>query len=182
MAVSPPKFMTEETRQIGEAETQKAELVRLPLWRNCADAMRAGGISYGKTYPTEYFEEQLRCNRDSLQFGIAISEIRHDLETSGFFLCGRGQKGKQLVVVPAASNSDVMASYARLATRALRRGVILGTNTPLTALSAEERRRHESMNEKLAMRLVFVQKTAQVLKAVQKADPSVLRIVDKKAA
>lgn len=60
MAVSPPKFMNEETKQIGESETQLAELVRLPLWRACAESMLAEGVEYGKTYTAEYFEQHLR--------------------------------------------------------------------------------------------------------------------------
>lgn len=37
-----------------------AELVRLPLWRACAESMLAEGVEYGKTYTAEYFEQHLR--------------------------------------------------------------------------------------------------------------------------
>jgi len=132
------------------------ETVRLPLWKSCLDDMIASGIQFGNVYPTTYFEERLRLCRESLRFGLDISEIRKSLEHLGFYLCGRGQKGEQFVILPPEANADVMAAYSRAASQALTRGVILGTNTRLDTLSTEARRRHESMLTKLATKAALV--------------------------
>ena len=55
-----------------------------------------------------------------------------------------------------------MASYSRTALDALKRGVILGTNTRLDTLTAEEKRKHESMLEKLATRLILVKHSRKI--------------------
>jgi hypothetical protein len=156
--------MTEETKQIGETETQQAQLVRLPLWRTCAEAMIANGVEYGTTYTAEYFEEQLRCKRDEMKFGLGISEIRRVLETKGFYLSGRGLKGDSFIILEPNKNINVLSSYSSTAVDALSRGVILGTNTRLDTLTAEERRKHESALQKIAMRLVMVKKTKTIMK------------------
>lgn len=176
MAVSPPKFMNEETKQIGESETQLAELVRLPLWRACAESMLAEGVEYGKTYTAEYFEQHLRCTREDMKFSLAISEIRKSLECKGFYLSGRGLKGNSFIILTPESNRDVMSSYSTAAMDALKRGVILGTNTRIDLLNTEERRRHESMLQKLAMRLVMMKKPAQFAKAAAKSKPELLAL------
>jgi cell division protein ZapA (FtsZ GTPase activity inhibitor) len=49
-----------------------------------------------------------------------------------------------------------MFNYQSKAIDALKRGVILGTNTRLDLLDEQDRRRHESMLEKIAMRSALV--------------------------
>ena len=144
-----------------------SELVRLPLWRNCVEAMREEGINYGHTYASSYFEERLKCKRDTMQFGLAISEIRRELEKDGYYLSGRGQKGDAFVILMPEANADVMQSYQQAAVIALKRGVILGTNTRLDTLDEEARRKHESILEKLAMRAVLLNRSAAIYKHVK---------------
>lgn len=139
------------------------------------EQMRADGVHYGKTYPAEFFEGMLRCKRDAMEFGLAISEIRRELEKDGFYLSGRGQKGNQYVVLPPSGNVDVMAHYSRVASDALKRGVILGTNTRLDTLSAEERRKHENMLERMAIKAALVSRSAQVAKVIAKKNPKLLK-------
>lgn len=160
--------MDESFKQLGDNETKQAELVRLPLWRSCVEEMRKNGLAYGKTYDAAYFEERLRCARFEMRFGLAISEIRKALEVDGFYLSGRGLKGDSFIILEPARNVDVMANYSAAAMDALKRGVILGTNTRLDLLSAEERRKHESMLEKLAMRLLLSKRCQQVFDVVKK--------------
>ena len=166
--------MTTETKQIGETETQQAELVRLPLWRSCAEAMLADGVDYGKTYSAEYFEQKLRCQRDEMAFGLGVSEIRRALECRGYYLSGRGLKGDSFIILEPNKNIKVLGSYSSYAVDALTRGVILGTNTRLDTLTVEERRRHESVLQKMAMRLTMIKKTAQVARAIARKDPELL--------
>lgn len=144
--------------------TEENELVRLPLWKNALEQMRKQGIAHGQTWDAEFFEKELRCQRDEMKFGLGISEIRRELEKDGFYLSGRGQKGNQFVVLPPESNADIMAGYQRAALDALKRGVVLGTNTRLDTLSDSDRRRHEGMLERMAMRAVLMQRSRQVTK------------------
>lgn len=145
-------------------ENNNMEVVRLPLWKNCYEEMLRDGVDYGNTYPAEYFEERLKAKRDSMTFGLDISKIRAALLSHGFFLSGRGQKGEQFVVVDAAANTAVMENFQHQAIKALRSGVILGTNTRVDVLTAEERRRHESMLEKLAIRSALISRKIPTLK------------------
>lgn len=164
----------EQLKQIGTAETQVSDLIRLPLWKSCVESMLAEGVAFGKTYSAEYFEQHLKCARGEMKFGLMISQIRRRLESSGFYLSGRGLKGDSFIILEPNKNRDVMSSYASAALDALKRGVILGTNTRVDLLTAEERRRHESMLEKLAARMIFCKKTKAVLKIIESSHPEML--------
>jgi hypothetical protein len=142
------------------------EAVKLPLWRECAKSMLEKGIEHGKVYPSSFFEEWLRCAPDSMHFSLGIAEIRRALEPHGFYLSGRGQKGEQYVILQPEAHGDVMMGYARKASDALRRGCILGTGTRLDLLKGEDRRRHESICEKMAVKFALVSRSSQVMKAL----------------
>ncbi len=159
---------------MNEQNENTGEVIRLPLWKSCLETMRKDSVSYGKTYPAEYFEKALKVTRDTMQFGLAISEIRRELEMDGFYLSGRGQNGNQYVILPPENNQDVMRSYQRAALDALKRGVILGTNTRLDLLESEDRRRHEALLEKLAIRTLLFKKTGEVAKILKENHPKVL--------
>src|ERR1044071_688119 len=114
--------------------TENKDALRLPLWRECVRHMLAAGVEHGKIYPANFFEKELRCESASMQFSLAIAEIRRALEEEGFYLSGRGHRGEQYVILPVELHADVMLGYGRKAADALRRGVILGTNTRLDLL------------------------------------------------
>lgn len=161
------KFAEIKTKTNGktmENTIENMEVVRLPLWKNCYEEMLRDGVDYGSAYSTEYFEERLKVGRDSMAFGMDISKIRAALLSHGYFLSGRGQKGEQFVVVRAAANAAVMENFQAQAIKALKAGVILGTNTKLDVLTDEERRKHESTLEKLAIRAALVSRKMPLLK------------------
>jgi hypothetical protein len=161
------KFAEIKTKTKGktmENTIENMEVVRLPLWKNCYEEMLRDGVDYGSAYSTEYFEERLKVGRDSMAFGMDISKIRAALLSHGYFLSGRGQKGEQFVVVRAAANAAVMENFQAQAIKALKAGVILGTNTKLDVLTDEERRKHESTLEKLAIRAALVSRKMPLLK------------------
>jgi hypothetical protein len=133
-----------------------AEVLTLPLWKNALDEMIKQGVNYGSVYPVEFFQEHLKADPDTLEFGLGVSDIRRELEKRGLYLTGRGQKGEQYVIIAPASNCDVMLSYQRRALDAMKRGVILGTNTPLVLLEGEDRRRHEAVLERMAKRMALL--------------------------
>ena len=160
-------------------EENDGEVLRLPLWKNALEELEQNGLSYGQTIGADWFEERLKQPRNSMRFGLDISKIRRELEHKGFYLTARGQKGNQFVILPPESNRDVMAGYQREAIDALRRGVILGTNTRLDTLSDADRRKHEGMLEKLAVKAALMQRSTQIFKAVSKYAP---KLIETKAA
>lgn len=160
----------EQTKQI-----QGQNAVRLPLWRSTLEDLLREGINYGQTITAEWFEERLRTKRDSMQFGLGISEIRRELEKSGYYLSGRGQKGNQFVILPPASNADVMRAYSSAATDALKRGVILGTNTRLDTLDTDARRKHEAILERMAIKAALIGRASAVQRVVAKFRPELLK-------
>lgn len=155
--------------------TTQTEVVRLPLWKNALEELKREGIRYGQVIGADWFEERLREKRDSMPFGLAISSIRRELEKDGFYISGRGQKGEQFVILPPSANTKVMQNYSRAATDALKRGVILGTNTRLDTLQPEERARHERVLEHIATRAALLARSKAVYKVVKKHQPNLLK-------
>ena len=86
----------------------------------------------------------------------------------------RGQKGNQFVILRPAANTNVVDGYSRAAVDALKRGVILGTNTRLDTLSESERRRHEAILERVALRAALVQRSGEIGQFVKKKNPALL--------
>jgi len=161
-------MITDEVKQDCAEVVEAAQLVRLPLWKACAEAMLAEGVDFGKVYPAEYFEERLRCKRDDMKFGFDMSEIRRVLETKGFYLSGRGGKGDSFVIVEANKNANVMKNYQASAFDCIKRGVILGMSTPLDKLTDSERIRHEGALERMQLRLSLMRKPKEFAKAASK--------------
>jgi hypothetical protein len=148
---------------------------RLPLWRSCLDEMRAMGmIHHQAIIPADFLEEKLSCKRNSLRFSLDVSSIRRELESDGFYLSGKGGHGRQFIIIPAAANSDVMGAYSRAALDALKRGVILGTNTRLDLLSESDRRKHEGLLERMAKKFVLVKRSEQAAALIAEHDPRLL--------
>jgi hypothetical protein len=153
---------TDEIR--AEAHAVALDVLRLPEWQTCLEDMRHQGIDYGSTFPTSFFEERLRTKRDTMRFGIAMYRIRTKLLEDGYYLSGRGAKGERFEIVPAAANAKVMENMQAEAARALAKGLILGTNTRIDLLTDAERRKHESMLEKLAVRSALFSRRVPTLK------------------
>ena len=170
----PTDFKNNMNAETNAATNQEPEVLRLPLWKNCLDRMIQDGLEHSKVYTAEFFEGQLREKRDTMRFGLAISEIRRELEKLGYYLSGRGQHGNQFIILPPENNQDVMLAYQREAINALKRGVILGTTTRLDLLAADDRRKHESILEKMAMRSVLMQRTCAILKVIKTHAPKLL--------
>lgn len=149
--------------------------IKLPEWRSCLEVMLADGVDYNKTYPVEFFERELRIPATAkMRFSLSISQIRRELQKQGFHLSGKGGNGKIWTILPAANNAGVMHSYNREAANALKRGVILGTNTPLELLTEQERRLHEKILEKMATRQVLLNRSEQIRKVIEKEKPRLL--------
>lgn len=155
-------------------DTDENEIVRLPLWKNCLDKMRTDGISHGQVFTAEFFEKELRCQRTEMRFGLAIADIRRELETDGFYLTGRGQGGNQFVILPPSNNADVILQYNRRALDVTKRGLNLGSATRLDMLTESERRRLDGIVERTAVKCALLQRSGQVAKILSEAKPELL--------
>lgn len=144
---------------------------RLPLWRNVLDDMIANGVTHGSVFTSEYFEKGLMCERDSMEFGLAVSEIRLALEALGLYLSGRGQKGNQFTILNVESNADIMRCYDRASTNYMRRAVILGTATDVSKMDRLHRERHEKILEKVQTRLALLGRPIREQKAIASTEP-----------
>jgi hypothetical protein len=80
------------------------------------------------------------------------------------------------VILPPAANVEIMKGYSRAAIDALKRGVVLGTNTRLDALSEGERWKHEAMLERLVLRAALVQRSEPIGEFIKKHDPKLLEL------
>ena len=136
--------------------------------------MLRAGVDYGQTYPADFFEKHLRTKRDTMQFGLAVSEIRRGLEREGFYLSGRGQNGNQYIILQPENNMSVLGMYQRAALDALKRGVVLGTATRLDTLSPDDRAKHERILEKIATRCVLMRRSESIAKVIRKTNQALL--------
>lgn len=136
----------------------------LPEWKAALEVMREQGVTHGSTFKVEFFKEHMRLDpeKDQMRFALGISQIRRELEKDGMYLSGEGGKGQLWVVRPPNENAGMMVRYGRKALDALKRGVILGTNTPLDTLTQEERRKHEQICERMAKRLVLMRRSESI--------------------
>jgi hypothetical protein len=149
------------------------ETRKLPLWRNVVLILEEQGVTYTTIIKTEWLEDQLACSRNDTKghFGFAIAKIRKALEHHGLYLTCRGQQGKQYIFVPASENYTKLQKYQRAANDALKRGVILGTNTQTDVLAPKERELHEKWCANLAMRRALMERPASILKLIQEKQP-----------
>jgi len=143
-------------------QTQEPELVKLPLWKSCYEAMIEGGVDYGKVYETKWFEEFLKAPADTMSFGLDVSRINRALQFHGFHMTSRGQKGALYVIVQAEANRCVMENYQHQAMDAFKRALVLGTNTRTDMMKEEDRRRHEGTLERIANKLAMLQRRQPV--------------------
>jgi hypothetical protein len=143
--------------------------IRHPEWKHCLGEMRKSGIEYGTVYETSWLADTMRLDPDSMHFGIAVSNIRKELRREGKHLSGQGQDGKRYAIVPPADNYRELKRLNRQAVRSLREGLILGTSTPTELLDGNERRRHEALTERLAIRSALMARTsgARISQAVK---------------
>jgi hypothetical protein len=117
-------------------------------------------LVYGAFFSSSDMEIHLSCKENTAEFAFAISHIRRALRRSGQNFTARGQMGQGYQIAAPGTNHAEVSRLQHVALNAMREGVILGTETPLELLSAEERRKHEAVTEKLATRLALVNRRA----------------------
>lgn len=144
----------------------------LPLWKDLFDKMEAAGLVENKTWPISFFVQGIGAAENSAQLSFGLHNIRKALRRLGWTFTSRGHNGQQYWITPRNQNADEMIRMQNLALSSLREGVILGTSTPLDSLSCDERRRHESVLEKMAIRSALMSRKFPSLAAPVDHDES----------
>ncbi len=129
----------------------------LPLWKEFVRITREGGkLTYGAAFTTAEMEQALACNRDSLEFQFAVSDIKRALRREGKNWTARGQNGEGFVITQPGRNRVEMERLQKAAITQMKEGVILGGSTPLELLNQEDRAKHEAVMGKMATRLALI--------------------------
>lgn len=152
------------------------EAQRLPLWRNVLESMMPT-TGYGVVFSTEFMENGLKAKRGTVQFNGPFQLIREALLKHGFLLSWRGMKGTGCIVLPLDDTGYLkeLRAFRRKSARALGRGFVLGTNIPLSILSAENQRRHNGELERLSFLGMMHRRSERARQALIEQDPGILK-------
>jgi len=155
-----------------------SEPVKLPLWKNCLEAMREKGFTYGASWPVNFFESQLRTKADSTQFQFEMLQLKCAMEEEdGYYL--RSEENGALWSIPAAADhEDVARSFESKMKRYAVRSVALRNSTltnPDAVLSDAERTRMEAALERASIRMVLMARQKQICRLVFEKKPKLLQ-------
>lgn len=135
-----------ENENENEINTGISTLAKLPLWKHLADRMIAEGLEYGKEFPTEFFEQELRIARQNPNYKGQLGQIRRRIfNETGFCLHGYGSNGNWQRILEPAQNLHKGQLMVRTARRRLRDTVRITQTTDREKLTAEERQRMEQL-------------------------------------
>jgi hypothetical protein len=157
-AVTPGNFHNMETQDMINEE----EVRRLPLWKDWIER-NEHRLAYGLTVTTEEMEAALEEKIGTVEFNMAILNIRIVLRHRGMNFSQRGFRGAGFHIAPPNTNAEEMERMNRVAVNSLTASVILGTKTNLNLLSECERKRHEAVTEKMAHRVALLGRTSSSL-------------------
>jgi hypothetical protein len=138
------------------------EVRRLPLWKDWIER-NEHRLAYGLTVTTEEMEAALEEKIGTVEFNMAILNIRIVLRHRGMNFSQRGLSGAGFHIAPPNTNAEEMERMNRVAVNSLTASVILGTRTNLNLLSECERKRHEAVTEKMAHRVALLGRTSSSL-------------------
>jgi hypothetical protein len=127
----------------------------LPLWKSWVKEI-GESLKWGDAVTSAELVKYLDEHEDSLQFAMAIHQIRKWFRRRGMNFTSRGQSGAGYVISQPNTNRAEMERMARAAASAMREGVILGSATPLEMLTEEERRIHDKLTENMAIRMAML--------------------------
>ena len=151
--------------------------VKLPLWKTVAEQMIEEGISYGQTWPVEFFAERLREAPDSARFGRAMCSLRQHIERKTGYYMAQRENGKLFTVPLGANHEEVADMFGRKVKSYAFRHVHMLDSTlrnPAAQLSDAQRERMLGKSERAAIRLALITKTVTIAKVIHKHAPKLL--------
>lgn len=131
------------------------EPVRLPLWKNAFDALRAPGatpaLRYGELIPWAWLEAQLRCPHESPKFRRELIPLREATrKVGGFVLSESSTHGQGLRVLSVAEVAPFCRQQeVRKAKHSQLNALTLGAADTST-LTPTEKARHDHVQNQCA--------------------------------
>ena len=160
-----------ETNEIQEGA------VELPLWRSLAKQMIEDGITYGQTWPVEFFESGLRVKRDANEFKFAMMSLRAYIETEEGVYIQSSENGAVWTVPAARSHEDVASRMDNKVRRYSVRSINIRSATLASEkaeLTPEERRKMEVNLEHASMRLILMSRAKSFANLAKQHAPKLL--------
>ena len=154
------------------------ELIKLPIWKHCLEIMRGAGMTYGNRWRVEFFEEHLRCKRDSAQFAFEMLALKQAIEEEDGYYLQQIENGAAWSIPAAAEHEDVARGFEQKMRRYAVRSIGIRAATlenPAAELTDGERRKMEANLEKASVRLLLISRQKQVQKVVLGKSPKLLK-------
>ena len=171
------EIQTEIIETIDSESVTESNQLKLPLWRSCVELMREQGLTYGKIYATEFFESNLRCQRDSQEFQFGMMHIYsalRKLEPERYVLTCRGQEGKQYIVLPPNETAEWSGEKFLQAQGIMLECYKVGCSVPKSLLNESEQKIHESRLERMGNKLALLNRSKAIFNAVKNIKPKLI--------
>lgn len=155
-----------------------SEVLKLPLWKNCLEKMRAQGFGYGSSWPVDFFEGELRRKRDEQQFAFEMMALKQALEEEDGYYLESSESGKLWSIPAAAAHEDVAKSFEHKMRRYSVRSVAIRAATLTNAsatLTDAERQKMEANLERASTRLVLLARQQSIVKKLKQQSPKLLK-------
>lgn len=151
--------------------------IKLPLWKSCLDKMRSDGMTYCSHWKAEFFEEHLRCNRDTDQFVFEMLELKQEIEEEDGFYFRQIKNGQAFEIPPAAEHEIVAKTFERKLRRYAVRSISIRSATlsnPQAQLTECERKRMDHNLEQASIRLLLLSRQKSIENVLKERKPQLL--------
>ena len=122
----------------------------------------------GVVIETKIFEDLLGIKSTARSFSFLISDIREALCHRGMWLTGQGFNGEAFAIADYQDNFWVAKLAVARAERDLALKLVLLSNTPTQSFSDLQVRRHENIKREISMKLIALQRVAQMDRLLKK--------------
>lgn len=141
--------------------------------------MTEAGMTFGSSWPVDYFETELRAKHGTLEFDFAMLALREAIKWSGHGHYLISERSGQLWRIAAANEVESISQQRdEKIKRDMRFVVELRSSTlanPKAELSDSERRKLEAGLEKASLRLALVCRQKSVCNFLAKKAPKLLK-------
>jgi len=139
--------------------------------------MRADGLTYGKTWSVEFFEQELRCAAATPEFQFAMIPIQAAIEWEDGYYLKSSENGRRYSIPQPMGFLDESNRLKHRALRDTRRSYLLLDNTlnnPAAMLAEADRKKMETRRDQASVRMALLTRSRSVEKVVLGAAPKLL--------
>ncbi|RPH38335.1 hypothetical protein EHM92_00190 [bacterium] len=149
---------------------------KLPLWKSLVEDLITEGVEHGKVYDAARFEEALSCKRGTREFGLAVHEIKMELERHGFYLQGHAIREGSLTIIPPEKHISIAKASERRNQKNRRRAIALLGATDRELLPKKIKPFHEKILMRLQIKQLIEHRAGRIHGYLQKKAPKLLEI------